>query len=145
MQPPILEIAPHLRAEGRRLLSRPPQHPREERQRHGLHPPDPRRLRPHAQLLQLRVPHPLVDGPRVALDHYVLEPGGLHHGPEPGGDGDGPLDGVGGLDEEVGPPRDGRLGGNGVVVAANWEAVVLDLDGAARREVPCRRGLARRQ
>lgn len=135
MRPTIPQRHPHLGAERQRLVPAPAQKPREQRQRKPLQSGIQIRVRPHPDLLVMRVPRPPIHRPLARPLRHALEARRLHHArvrrrevhPPPG------LGGA--LAEERRQPVQRRGGGQGAVVAAVGEGEVLHLEVAAGLEV----------
>lgn len=130
-----MQILPHPAAKHQRLVARPPQHTREERQRRRLAPLQAAFLRVAPNLLEVVVLGPVVQRPdAVDLDH-VDEAGAEEQILEERGDGDGAAHAVAGLHEEGRPLGDGGLGVHCAVLALEGEAVVCHFDVASWFEV----------
>lgn len=128
MKPPIPQIIPQMRHENPHLISRPPQRPRKQRQAHRLAAPEEVLECERADLLMVLVLGPRVDGPLELLGVHFGEAGGLHHLGHVGDDIEGEVDLGGRFVHVVVPFDEGRVGGQGVVVAFYDEIDVVDFE-----------------
>lgn len=134
MYPPIRQVPPHIVAERKHLPARPPEHAREDGEARRLQPVQAPRVHPARALAQLPVPRPGRQRPGLPVLDDVDEAGVPDHLAEPRRRARRAADGLGALQQERGPPGDGRAV-QGAVVARDGEGVVLELDVAAGLEV----------
>jgi hypothetical protein len=130
----IPDILADLGAQHQRLLARPPERAREERQRPALEAVISVGQLPGAKGLVVRVTRPRVDGPLELLDDDVDEACGLEVPLDIGRVADGAAKLGRGLDEALLPLVEGPVERHGAVVAVRGQLEVLDFIVAAGLE-----------
>lgn len=135
MHLPVPKVLPQRRHKHPHLIHTPPKPPGHQRQAHRLAPPAKVLVGQPPDLLVVLVFGPRVGGPLELLADDVDVAGLLHQVGEVVDDAEGEAEFVGGLVEVGVPLYDGRVLGDGAVVAVDVEVDVVELEVAAGLEV----------